>query len=264
MTIFFFAAVFFIFGSIIGSFLNVVILRLPKNKSLFGRSFCPTCKHILGWKELVPLVSFLLLQGKCAYCSKPISPRYFIIEAVTGLLFAVSAVHFFPITGVISALVLIRVLLVSAGLVVICVIDYEHFLILDSVLLWTGVLLLGIGILQGVITGSLTDLAVSIVAGVAAASFFYTIWFFSQGAWIGFGDVKLALWLGLALGFPYVFIAILLACVIGALISAPLLVMKKKHIKSPVPFGSFLSLAAFIVVLYGPALWQGYLSLLGW
>lgn len=257
----------FVFGCVIGSFLNVVILRLPEDEKLGGRSRCPWCGHTLSAWELVPVLSYFFLKGKCRNCHKKISSRYFIIEALTGLSFVWAASHFYP-GSVETAVLLIKVWLIISILIAVFVIDLEHFLILDRVIIFgtVGVLLLNIAVdLIG--KTSLFSWGGQTLPSVAAAVLcplpFFLIWYFSKGRWMGFGDVKLAVFLGAALGWPLAGIGLLLAVFIGGAMGVVLLGFTDKTLKSRVPFGTFLSLGAFFTLFYGPFLLRWYLSFLG-
>ncbi len=257
----------FIFGAVVGSFLNVVILRLPEGQSLTGRSHCPACGRVLPASDLVPLFSFIALGGKCRGCGKKISFRYPLIELLAGLLFALAAAYFAPIS-VFSVLVLAKICLILSCLLVIFVIDLEHYLILDSVLITgaAGVLLLDIAI---AIAGRLplfsrqSEIVLALAMAVFCALPFFLLWYVSKGQWMGFGDVKLAGFLGLALSWPQAGIALLAAVFLGGATGLLLLAIGKKTLKSKLPFGTFLSLGAAISLFYGPQLLHWYLSLLG-
>ncbi len=257
----------FIFGSVIGSFLNVVILRLPRGQSLGGRSGCPRCgRGLLPW-ELVPLLSFLFLRGKCSSCGKKISPRYFFIEFVTGLLFVLICLYAPPV-NIFSSLLLLKLWLAAAVLVVVFVIDLEHYLILDRVIFPGSVLMLLINVFLTAASGRhLLSLAGFFVSGLAGAMSvtvpFFLLWYFSRGTWLGFGDVKLAVFLGLVLGWPQSLVGLMLAVFLGGTVSLLLLCFSGKNLKSQVPFGTFLSLGALLAVFYGPQLLRWYLAILG-
>ncbi|HVY67837.1 MAG TPA: prepilin peptidase [Patescibacteria group bacterium] len=256
-----------VFGAIVGSFLNVVILRLPLGQSLGGRSHCPHCGHILGAIDLVPLLSYLALRGRCRYCRGAVSARYFIIEAVTALLFAATFLWVSP-TAAAGWLLLIKFWLADSLFLAIFVIDLEHFLILDKLLLFgaAAVFVLNIALdislhLQpwawpGASLGGL-------FAAIAGACPFYLLWYFSAGRWMGFGDVKLALFLGLVLGWPGIVLALFLAFCLGGAVGSLLLLFTKKTMKSRLPFGTFLTAAALLTMFYGDRLLAWYLALLG-
>ena len=257
---------FFIFGTLIGSFLNVVVLRLPAGKQLSGRSACPSCGAGLVYYELIPVVSYIFLGGKCRHCHKKISSRYFIVELATGACFALVSYHFF--SGIPEYLNLLRWLMAVSLFIVIFIIDLEHFIILDKVLA------LGAGIF--IILNLLTDiqnksgfldfnsfLIGGLLAGSLSAGAFFLLWFFSGGKWIGFGDVKLVFLLGLILGWPQTFVMLLLAFWLGTIVALPLLFLGMRKLQSAVPFGTFLTVAAFITLFFGSRLLTWYLRVIG-
>lgn len=257
----------FIFGTLIGSFLNVVILRLPAGEKLTGRSHCPNCKKGLEAKDLLPVLSFVFLLGRCGNCGGKISPRYPLIELFTGAMFA-WAVYFFSPNDFYSWMLVAKVGMALCFLLVIFAIDWEHYLILDNVII-AGVLAM---LLMNIILDAasparflfLTSLTVSaVVAAIISPMPFFALWYFSKGQWLGFGDVKLAIFLGMALGFPIVFVGIFLGIFIGGLCGIFLLITKLKGLKSQVPFGTFLSLGAAFSLFYGPFLLKWYLKIIG-
>ena len=257
----------FIFGTLIGSFLNVVILRLPKEESLGGRSYCPHCRHILSFWDLFPILSFVFFRGRCRYCQTRISPRYFIIEFFTGLLFAASLWLVWP-TNLIGVILLIKYCLFAAVLLAVFVIDWEHFLILDQIVFpsLAAIIVLNFCLdllahgLPNILGGNLIS---GFLAAVALALPFFSIWYFSKGQWMGFGDVKLALLLGAALGLGKTLVGFLLAAILGGLVSSLLLIFSNKTMKSKLPFGTFLSAGSLIALFYGDILLRWYLRLLG-
>ncbi len=256
----------FVFGTIIGSFLNVVILRLPQEESLLGRSHCTHCGHELGPLDLVPVLSFVLLGGRCRYCKKKFSARYALIEIITGLAFLAVTAVLMP-QSALGWLELVRALFFVGLLIVVFAIDFEHFLILDTVVVPGLVLLLAINAVLDIGLHQFLSLHGYVISGllgaVAGSLPFYALWLISKGKWMGFGDVKYMLLLGVALGLKMVGVALLVAFFLGALVSIFLLAVKKKHMSSQVPFGTFLSTGAFITLLWGPSLLAWYLSLLG-
>ncbi len=260
-----------IFGLIIGSFLNVVILRLPEEQSLLGHSRCMHCGHELGPLDLVPLFSFIFLRGKCRYCRKPISSRYFFIELSTAALFAISYL-FFPAAmtskGIdqLSLLLLLRALIVVAVLIVVFVIDYEHYLILDKIVYPSSLILLGINIYLDLLQHnpapqSLT--LISLLSSLGLFLFFGAIYFFSNGRWMGFGDVKFSIFLGLATPYPYLILNIFLSFMIGAVFGSLLMLFGGKKMSSHLPFGTFLAISSIIILWFGDPLLNWYLSLIG-
>ncbi len=248
----------FALGGIIGSFLNVVIYRLHTNKSLSGRSHCLTCGVTLEWYDLFPLASYLVLRARCRRCGAVITPRYFLVELLTGLLFV----------GVVLTTPLLLPLLIMAAvvsvLVVIVVYDYYHYIIPDVLVWWLlglAALWLGYGWYQD---GDTSQLLWSVGAAGAGAGFFALLWVISKGRWLGLGDAKLALPLGLLVGPASVFSFIVISFWIGAAVSVAVIAWQylrrrgQPHlrflpqpltIKSEVPFAPFL-VCGFLVVYF--------------
>lgn len=257
----------FVLGAIIGSFLNVVILRLPSEEKLGGRSHCVFCWHGLKAWDLFPLFSYLFLRGKCRYCQKRISPRYFVIELVTAILFSLSVLVLQP-TSFFGYLILVRALVAVSALVVVFMIDWEHFLIFDNVVFASSGVVLAINFLLDLVSktplfGLKSFFVSGIIGALAGALPFFLIWWFSKGQWMGFGDVKLALFIGVVLGFPGIFTGLFISVILGGLVSAFLLIFTKNTLKSRLPFGTFLSVGTLVALFFGPQLLRWYLDILG-
>jgi leader peptidase (prepilin peptidase)/N-methyltransferase len=257
----------FIFGTLLGSFLNVVIWRLPRGQSLGGRSRCPHCSAVLRPGDLVPVLSFLFLGRRCRHCGAGISSRYAAVELVTGLLFAWSWYVINP-AGLDSYAVAIRLLILVAFFIAIFWIDLEHYLILDKLVLPAATITLAANVIVDSIRHTpLLSLsgytAGGVVAAAGLAGFFFLLWLVSRGKWIGLGDVKLAVVLGLAVGWPQVLVSTMLAFLMGTFVSITLLLRGTKGLKSPIPFGTFLTLGTLLALWYGPQIWHWYLGLIG-
>jgi prepilin signal peptidase PulO-like enzyme (type II secretory pathway) len=232
---------FFILGAIIGSFLNVVILRYNTGRSVGGRSACPSCNHALAWYELLPVVSFLFLRGRCRTCLTKISPQYALVELSTGLLFAATA-FMFPLTGFALWLTLI----ISSISMVIFVYDIRHTIIPDGMVFT----LIGIGFLlrlyEFIFFGIDTISILNLLGGLIIFTFFWFLWFVSQGTWMGFGDAKLGLAIGWILGFSAGITAIMVGFWLGAIVGILMIIWNKLvtksglSMKSEVPFAPFL------------------------
>ncbi|MFT5036523.1 MAG: prepilin signal peptidase PulO-like enzyme (type II secretory pathway) [Candidatus Azotimanducaceae bacterium] len=248
------AGTMFVFGAIIGSFLNVVIYRFHTGKSLSGNSHCMSCLRRLRWFELFPLFSYLVLRGKCRTCRSHIPPRYFIVELITACAFYAIYMH----GGSVESMFLMGGLFTL--LLVISVYDINHYIIPNELVILTGVLVAGFygsAIYSG---ASFSVLIPASLSALGAFLFYGGLWKFSKGRWIGFGDAKLAIPLGFLVGFPAVFSMIVLSFWIGAFISVLLIgiqaVLKRGQIhlhflrtplkmKSEIPFAPFL-IAGFI------------------
>lgn len=243
----------FLFGLAIGSFLNCFIYRLEVSQNLWGRSYCPHCKHQLGWLELMPIVSFLALKGKCRHCHAAISWQYPVVEISTALIFLL-IFNFSAKGGLASGeqfLSLIFLWFLAGSLIIIFVYDLRHYIIPDKI------------IFPAIIVALLYFFSFNhILAALGAAGFFLLIFLASKGAWMGFGDVKLAVLMGLVLGFPNVVLALFVAFVAGAAIALALMALRRKGLSSEIPFGPFLILGTFISLLWGNQIIAWYLSML--
>ncbi len=274
MCIFFYLVV-FIFGLVVGSFLNCVIYRLEKKESfLKGRSFCPHCKHTLCCWDLIPIFSFLILKGKCRYCQKKISWQYPLVEIATALLFLL-IFNFSAFGGPAvgwqfyqNLLSIFYFLLAACFLLIIFVFDLKHFIIPDKVI-FPAIAIAFLYRLFEVLKFGHWDLIGNwkleignfLGAAFGAAIFFLIIVLVSRGKWMGLGDVKLAFFMGLFLGFPNIVVALFLAFLIGAIIGVGLILVKKKNLKSELPFGPFLVTGTFIALFWGQAIVYWYLNL---
>lgn len=270
----------FILGLMIGSFLNVVIYRLPvmmqvswrrecrqflqlpdeEPQESFNlvrpRSRCPACKTDIKAYQNIPLISYLLLGGKCADCSAPISMRYPLIEAFTGLCSLLVAGHF----G--YGLPLVFALLLTWSLIALSFIDVDHHLLPDSItlpMLWLGLLLSLFSIY--------TDTHASIVGAVAGyLSLWSVYWGFKlltgkEG--MGFGDFKLLALLGAWLGWQYLPLIILLSSLVGAVIGVGMIVLGKQDASKPIPFGPYLAAAGWLAMIWGEQINSLYLHYVG-
>jgi prepilin signal peptidase PulO-like enzyme (type II secretory pathway) len=244
----------FVFGLIIGSFLNVVILRLNTGRSIVhGGSRCARCDKALRWYELVPVFSFLALRGRCARCKQAISFQYPIVELVTAISFVVLFSRFvlpafFSITAWFA---FAWMLAVASLLIVIFVYDLRHKIIPDMAV-YPLIVLGVIGILWkwAMVSGYLPGTA--LVGGVLVALPFFCLWFFSKGRLLGFGDVKLALALAWILGVQYSISSFVLSFWIGGIVGLFLIALSHKYrMKSEIPFAPFLIAGAAVAVIGG-------------
>ncbi len=246
---------FFCFGIIIGSFLNVVIYRLNTTKSLGGRSACMSCRTQLRFYELVPIVSFLLLRGRCKTCKTHISMQYPVVEAVAGL---VSAFLFLKFQAMfyVAPMVFLGTFAYYAFnffvLLVISAYDIRHKIIPDGLsLLFGAMAFLGLFVFNRYGFNPHMPSILELTSGFLVALPFALLFFVSRGAWMGFGDVKLALGLGWLLGVTRGFDAVVLACWIGAIVGLTMMFGKKKYtLKTELPFAPFLVLGAFVVFVF--------------
>lgn len=260
----------FIIGLFLGSFLNCVVYRVYNNKSFIkGRSFCPTCEHKLGVLDLIPLYSFLTLKGKCRYCGKKISLEYPLVEIFTGLVFLAVAVltnaNFFT-TGFLNLefLSLIFYLFIASYFIMIFIFDFKWFIIPDGLTFSAIIITLVYLFTQTFLLNAITidQLFLTVVSTFIVFLFFFALYFFSGGKAMGFGDVKLVIFLGLILGFPKVLPALFIAFGVGAVVGLVMMALKKKGMKSEIPFGPFLVLGTFLALFFGDYLINWYLGLM--
>lgn len=248
-----------VLGLAIGSFLNVVIDRLPQGKSIIrGRSYCDFCRHTLAWYDLIPILSFIILGRKCRYCKKSISWQYPIVELVTAILFIIV---FASINRFIDAPSYLPIfffhLVVISGLIVIFFTDLKYRIIPDQVVLFLIILILLYLFINR------TDIWLYLLSGLTMSSFLLMLLLITRGRGMGLGDVKFAFLMGLILGFPSIIIAFYLSFLTGALFSLILILSGKKTIKATIPFGPFLAVATIVSLFYGQSLWRLFKGILG-
>jgi leader peptidase (prepilin peptidase)/N-methyltransferase len=269
----------FVLGAVIGSFLNVVILRLPplleydwrcqcrellelapNNESaggsegaakaepppgiVFARSQCPSCGHPIRPWENVPLISYLVLRGKCAACKTRISPRYPVVELLTALLFVITIWHFGPTLQGLTALVL------TAFLIVMAVIDFDHQLLPDNLtlpLMWFGILLA----FWSVHTELAPAVAGAIVGYLVLWSIYHLFRLLTGKEGMGYGDFKLLAALGAWMGWQMLPLIVLLSSVVGAVVGLVLMGAGRLKRDKPMPFGPFIAAAGWIALIWG-------------
>lgn len=237
----------FIFGLFVGSFLNVVIDRSARGEGFInGRSHCDRCGHVLSWYDLIPLLSYALLQGKCRYCHKSIGYEYPIVETATAISFAV-----LPFLLSTYDMFLFGVKLLLIGI----------FIIIFFADLWYGIipdvaLIAGSGGLAMLFFLQPSIILSHVAAGLGAGLFFLMLFLGTKGKGMGFGDVKLALFLGLLLGFPDIIVGLYIAFLTGALVALILILWRKKRLRGDtIPFGPFLVLGGLVAWFWGTSLW---------
>jgi prepilin signal peptidase PulO-like enzyme (type II secretory pathway) len=278
----------FIFGIAIGSFLNVVAVRydgdhfLLSNNVIGGRSHCPHCQKTLRWFELIPLVSFIMLGGRCARCKTPLSFQYPVVELISGLVFALVPYRVAMLTGSDGAMIF--------GLAAFWVVAFEALLVMSLIDIRLGIIpdeinifLLILGIFFGIFVtgcfglvnhsligfyGDLFGLQQNfwfnhVVAAFFGAAFFCFLIFATRGRGMGMGDLKLAIPLGFLFGWPDILFVIAFANVVGAIVGLTAISFGKKSMKSTVPFGPFLAVGSVITFFFAYQLFQWYFSILG-
>ncbi|OGG57426.1 hypothetical protein A2853_03625 [Candidatus Kaiserbacteria bacterium RIFCSPHIGHO2_01_FULL_55_17] len=249
------ASFFGIFGLLIGSFLNVLTLRWG-SRSLTGRSACESCKRQIAWYDLVPVLSWIVLRGRCRSCGKSISLQYPLVELVTGAIFALIGAAPVSLSQQLLALP------IAGLLIAIAVYDLHHTIIPDAWVYICAALALCSSLLYEPVSGY--SFVLLLLSGPVIAVPLFSFWYFSRGTWMGFGDVKFALLMGWLLGLVNGFQALMLAFILGAVVSILLLLLSRYQLlhrivggkggagytmKSEVPFGPFLVAATFIVWL---------------
>jgi leader peptidase (prepilin peptidase)/N-methyltransferase len=233
-------AVCFLFGLVVGSFLNVCIWRLPREESIVRPgSHCPACGAALGARDLVPVLSWLVLRGKCRFCGAKISPRYPAVELLTGALFVWCFLRF----GLSSQLA--PALIFSAFLVAITFIDLDHQIILDGMLALLATAGLGLGLWLGQLG------FVDMLTGAGVGGGLLLALAVISGGGMGGGDVKFAAALGFWLGWPGILLCLLISFVAGGVISLLLLLTKLRGRKDFIPFGPFIAIGAWVTLRMG-------------
>ena len=241
--------VLFLLGLCVGSFLNVVIARVPEGRSIVGPgSACPRCSTPIAWYDNVPLLSFALLRARCRKCGEPISWRYPVVELVTGLLFVLALAERGLTIDLIPALLLV------AGLVAITGIDLDHQLIPDVISI-PGIV---VGLAVSTLTGRPGWLD-SLFGVVIGGGIFLLIIVASRGG-MGGGDMKLGAMLGAFLGWKLVLVAILIAILAGGVFAIVVLLLRRKGRRDAVPFGPFLALGGVVSLFWGESLLAWYLG----
>ena len=263
----------FFLGLCVGSFLNVIILRVPRGKKIKGRSFCPHCKKKLNWYELIPFFSFIFLRGKCSSCKKSISLQYPVIELLTAIIFVLVSWQIIQKSLELNIVVAIDVFfwfLFSSFLIIIFTTDLKFYIVPDKViypailvaLFYQSFKLLELNNWQ--IIWSLEGLKPflsAVLSGVGASLFFLFLVLMTKGKGMGLGDVKIAIFMGVLLSFPNIIVALFLAFLGGSMIGLILVALKKKNLKSEVPFGCFLAPATFVAFFWGSQLINWYYNL---
>jgi leader peptidase (prepilin peptidase)/N-methyltransferase len=244
------AALPLVFGLLVGSFLNVVIARVPEGRSVWApRSACPRCGALIAWYDNIPLVSFLVLRGRCRGCRAGIPWRYPIVEAATGGAFALAYVLLGPTPKFLVAAVLL------GALIAITAIDLRHQIIPDVISLP--------GIVVGFVANSLLPGGVGwldSLIGIAVGGGIFLVIILVSGGGMGGGDMKLGAMLGAFLGWKLGLLALLLGVLSGGAVAVVLLLLGRKGRKDAIPFGPYLALGGAIALLWGDQVLTWYLS----
>ena len=262
--------IFFLFflGACIGSFLNVVIYRNTMGESwVSGRSHCESCKKRIGWYDNIPLISYLVLRGKCRSCKTRLSLSHPVVEGLMGLLFVwwyLVGSLFFQLTQ--QPFVFLQPLfwlVVGILLLFILIIDYRYLIISDTavVVLTFLVIVYRISlVLAGIMRYQ--DLLTAIMGMAASVLFFWLLWFFTKGRGLGFGDVKLAVPLSLLVGWPDMLVWLFSSFCLGAVVGVTLIFFGKAKLGKPIPFGPFLIIGSVLSLIWGNQLISWYVTLI--
>ena len=237
----------FVYGLFVGSFVNVVIDRIPNGESIiWGRSHCDYCQKKLNWYELIPVFSFLWLGRKCRKCKKTLSWQYPVVEILTGFIFI--SLYSFTQFSIFQFILLLSIFI---GMEVVFIIDLKYGIIPDEL-----VLFLVLSSIFYKIIYFPDKLLFSIICGIAYSSFFLLLTILTKGRGMGLGDVKLAFFIGLFLGFPDTVLSFYLAFLTGAAVSIILILTGKKGFGNTIPFGPFMVISVIISYLFHAELWS--------
>lgn len=259
----------FLLGCIVGSFLNVVIDRLPAGQSIvYPPSHCPHCRHKLAFYDLIPLFSFFYLGGKCRYCKKKISWYYPLIEATTGALFVVTVILHPGVFGFSGVAYVIYLLFIISSLITIFFIDLKYGIIPFKIVVFALViitlkyLLISFTCFRGIASVVPGGLAMTsgcgvpflnyLFSGVGVFIVFFILFLVTRGRGMGFGDVVFSLLMGYVLGFPKIVLGVYIAFLTGAIVSLILVVARRKKFKGGIiPFGPFLVTGTLVSLFWG-------------
>jgi len=253
---FFWIFVFFVFGSAVGSFLNVVIDRTTRGESILGRSYCDYCKATLRTFDLVPIISFVALGARCRYCKKFLSWQYPLVETITALLF-VSAFLVLTLSGQLSITTLLYYFFLASILLVVAVVDLKFSLIPTTLVFFASL----ISLFYNYFFFSSGLFVEHVLAAFAAAIFFLIIVLITYGRGMGEGDIILGFLIGMVLGIKGAILAIFAAFLVGAFISLFLIIVGKKHFGQTIPFAPFLTLGLIISLFWADKIIEWYLML---
>ena len=244
----YFSTLIFLLGTIFGSFLNVVIYRLPKKESIIvGRSHCPKCNHVIGPLELIPILSYIMLRGKCKECKSAISLRYPLIEGLTGILFLISYLTFSFTTQLLIALPL-SLLLIAIAMIDIDTLEiYDRFQILLLILALLNLIISPLPWIDHVIGFFIISLP------------FYILALLTNG--MGGGDIKLIAIAGFLLGYQATLVTFFISTFTGSIWAIYLMIFKKSGRKAQLPFGPFLCLGIYTAYHFSDVIIQLYLNL---
>lgn len=253
----FFTVAFFALGTIIGSFLSALTYRMHTKEEgiVVGRSFCPHCKVKLKAYDMIPLLSYLFLGGRCRSCGKKISINYFLIEMLTGLVYAFTFFNFNFVAGIDPWITAFWLVMFTFGIAIFFYdLNYKEIPLKLTIPM---IILGGLGA-YFILNVEIIDI---LIGGVFGKLFFWIQHVLSKGKWVGLGDSDLGLALGVILGGKFVLVALLVSYILASVVSIFLLATKMATRKTKIPFGPFLVTGLYITVLYGTAIADWYFNL---
>lgn len=262
---------FFVFGIIVGSFVNVLVHRIPTGLSVVTpRSFCPKCSRSINWFDNIPIISFIVLRGKCRHCDSRISYQYPLVELGMGLLFLLTATLLLgerpqDIQPVAQTLTIASVVIFLTLTSALALIDFETLRLPLLLILWTAGLILAIFLTASLLSQSFGRLASAVLGSMVYFLFLFLIHILKPDG-MGRGDANLAAVLGLQLGWfglEYLLVGVFLGFAVGTFWGVGLMVLKRANRKSKMPLGPSLILGSWLSLFFGGEIWSAYLSLSG-
>ncbi len=263
----------FILGLVLGSFVNALEYRVEKNISIGGRSFCPKCKHLLAWYDLVPVFSWIGLGGKCRYCKEPISAQYPIVEVISGFSLVIMAFSYgiagriqslligTPVGIYYAFLLLLGAAIVSTVLILVALHDYKTGYVLSGYVYLAAAVALVLAVYTVDGFAGWQVLQLYIYTALGAALPFGLIWAVSRGKWMGAGDIELAFLIGLLLGWPGTIISMYFSFIVGSVVGLLLVLNKRTKLKSEISFGPFLIAGVYFALLFSQQIADGYVRI---
>lgn len=259
----FITLMFAVFGAVLGSFANAWAIRLLHNESIAkGRSVCPKCHHALAWYDNIPIISFLILYGKCRYCKKLISIQYPITEGASAILYAGLWLHFLP-TNPQQWLLLALWCILSVFLISAFITDWKDFVLPDRYIIPSIAIGFIIALVSSYIPGvsmAWGSLGARIIQTIIFVLIYSVLYFGSRGKFIGDGDIRLAAVLGLTLVLPQLLVGVFFTYVVGASVGVFCIVTKLKSRKDIIAFGPFLIVGMYFGLFFGNQIAKWYLS----
>jgi len=238
-------------GASWGSFLNVIAYRTSRKESfLKGRSKCAHCKQVLNWYDMVPILSWFILRGKCRFCSKPISAQYLLVEIFTGLLFVLGGLFIVDLSQIILYIAVV------SFFVVLFLYDAIAFIVPDRIVIPAIIIIFALNLFVS------RDIISILLGGFAGGLWFLIQFVVSKGRWVGGGDIRIGILMGFLVGYPLIWLSLGIAYVGGSVVAVILIILGRKTFKSRLPFATLLLPAAFITWIWGEYIWQWYMGLI--